>query len=146
MNFMRRPHPVLLALLLLAPSAEAQPRIAFAPIDPLQLECKLRNDRFWTEIRFSVDPASSKVTGILGNYVFSGDGSKRFISGNVLFDIRAMESVIIGHTGDPRGTVSRFSLMREESNASRWIYEQTDPTGEKTVANFKCFKVRSRQK
>jgi hypothetical protein len=127
------------ALLLCPPLASSTPVSTNArPIDPLQIQCKLRNDRFWTEINFSLD-ASGKLSGILGNYVFTTGGNRKFISGNVLFDILTFENSIIGHTGDPRGVVSRFSLMREESNFSRWVYEQTDPHGEKTVAIFKCF-------
>jgi hypothetical protein len=129
----------LLALLLCPPlTSSAQSLVTVRPIDPLQIECKLRNDRFWTEINFSLD-ANGKVSGILGNYVFTTGGNRKFISGNVLFDILSFDTAILGHTGDPRGVVSRFSLMREESNQSRWIYEQTDPHGEKTVAIFKCF-------
>jgi hypothetical protein len=127
------------ALLLCPPLASsAQNLPSLRPIDPLQIQCKLRNDRFWTEINFSID-AGGKLSGVLGNYVFTSGGNRRFISGNVLFDILSFDTAIIGHTGDPRGVVSRFSLMRDESNLSRWIYEQTDPHGEKTVAIFKCF-------
>ncbi len=137
---------LLLALLLCSPlTSSAQLRVDLAPIDPLQLQCKLRNDRFWTEIGFSLD-ASGKVSGILGNYVFTSGGNRKFISGNVLFDILAFDSAIIGHTGDPRGIVSRFSLVREESKQYHWIYEQTDPHGEKTVAVFKCYPKTSRRR
>jgi hypothetical protein len=128
-----------LALLLSSPLASsAQYPLNLPPIDPLQLQCKLRNDRFWTEIEFSLD-VNGRVSGILGNYVFTTGGNRKFISGNILFDILSFDSAIIGHTGDPRGVVSRFSLVREEANQSRWTYEQTDPHGEKTVASFKCF-------
>ena len=130
---------ITLALLLCSPPASsAQRPQSLSPVDPLQLQCKLRNDRFWTEIGFSLD-VNGKITGVLGNYVFTAGGNRKFISGNVLFDILSFDTAIIGHTGDPRGVVSRFSLMREESNQSHWIYEQTDPYGEKTVAIFKCF-------
>jgi hypothetical protein len=119
--------------------ARARPLRSEGVINPLQIECKLRNDRFWTEIQFSLD-ANGKVSGVLGNYLFMSNGKKKFISGNILFDIMPFESAIIGHTGDPRGVVSRFSLRHEESNnRNRWIYEQVDPSGEKTVAFFFCF-------
>ena len=129
----------LVLLLCFALPAEAQNALQVSPINPLLLECKLRNDRFWSEIRFSVSPINGKLSGVLGNYVFTAGNSKRFISGNELFDILAFDSAIIGHTGDPRGVVSRFSLVQQKTNSALWVYEQVDPQGEKTVANFHCY-------
>ena len=106
--------------------------------DPTDLHCTLQDQTLSTAIHFTRD-ADQNLSGELDNYVLKSRNQKQFLSGDVFFDISFQANRISGHTGDPRGVVSNFSLTRRGSDSTgEWNYQCTDPDGEKTQALFDC--------
>lgn len=110
-----------------------------ANIDPIQLHCELRQGRFVSTIHFKKE-ADHGISGELDNYVQKSPKEREFISGNVFFDVRSSQSGVFGHTGDPRGVTSSFTLDHQGvQNPGTWIYVRSEPSGEKSRAIFTCF-------
>lgn len=124
--FFARLTPLLLVL--------SQSALAF---NPTGLHCSLSNQNFSTEINFSLNQ-KQQLCGELDNYVLK-NGKKQFLSGALFFDVMAKADSITGHTGDPRGVISNFSLTDHSSRLNGvWIYKSVDPNGRKTQGLFDC--------
>ena len=114
------------------------PLLGLASFDPALLRCTLQDENLSSVISFSRTTAQG-LSGELDNYSLKGHGQKQFLSGSVFFDLTFSETKISGHTGDPRGEVSNFSLTRSGTNPTgTWKYEGIDREGDRDRAQFDC--------
>jgi hypothetical protein len=120
-------------------SAGAVPSGPKPALDPLNLKCLLRERQFFTEILFTRN-SNGVLVGEMDHYISTGQHGRRFLSGNIFFDIRSDERQIEGNTGDPRGIIIPFVLKPSKATQlnGRWIYVQTDASGKKTEVALRC--------
>lgn|GEM_PF-2868029 len=136
---MRRWSVATLFLFCLALQASARASIPpKRPIDPLRVSCILRDEKFFTEITFNRN-SDGALTGEMSHYVSLPNRGRRFLSGNVFFDISSGRRLIEGNTGDKRGNVSSFTLYPVHAALTgQWVYEQFDGNGSSTQVRFRC--------
>lgn len=105
---------------------------------PNLLKCELREQRILTEIHFRIN-SRQVVFGETESFVIHDNGTKRFVSREALFDIGYSQGLIIGHTGDPRGNVDDFSLVRKtKKDNGPWEYTRTESHGYSIRVEFNC--------
>ena len=127
------------SILNLSPALAFPTESSGVALDPVRLHCRMRQQRFFSEIKFSRN-SQNVLVGELDNFVAAGNHQRSFLNGSIFFDISSTPDMVYGHTGDPRGSISSFRLLRWMSNGTTefWRYEQTEPNGSKSHVRFVC--------